>query len=60
MLARVKGKILHRPLPRVSPLAIPVLLEIGREHVHGDAHDALLEEAEAALIAESMAEDDPA
>jgi ATP-dependent Lhr-like helicase len=44
----------------VSPLAVPVLLEVGRESVaHGAAEDALLAEAEeAALIAEAMEEDE--
>uniref|UniRef100_UPI0035B2A822 ligase-associated DNA damage response DEXH box helicase n=1 Tax=Stella sp. TaxID=2912054 RepID=UPI0035B2A822 len=51
LLARVRGRILHRPLPRISPLAVPVLLEIGREGVDG-ARDHLLEETAAALVAE--------
>ena len=56
MLARARGRIHHRRLRRVSPLAVPVLLEIGRERVHrGEAEEALLEEAEA-LIAEAMGE----
>ena len=53
-LARVKGHITHRPLDHVSPLAVPVMLEIGREMVYGEASDALLAEAEAELIAEAM------
>ncbi len=56
MLARVKGRIVHMVLSRVSPLAVPVLLEIGRESVRSDANeDALLAEAEA-IIAEGMGE----
>ena len=51
MLARARGRILHRPLARISPLAVPVLLEIGREGVEG-ARDALLEELAASLVAE--------
>ncbi|MFG1300505.1 ligase-associated DNA damage response DEXH box helicase [Xanthobacter sp. V3C-3] len=50
MLARVRGRIVHQPLERVSPLAVPVLLEIGRESVGGEASDALLAEAEEELI----------
>ncbi|MDE2006004.1 MAG: ligase-associated DNA damage response DEXH box helicase [Rhodospirillales bacterium] len=54
-LARIKGRIVHMALSRVSPLAVPVLLEIGRESVRGEAdEDALLAEAEA-LIAEATA-----
>ncbi len=56
MLARVQGKILHRPLDRVSPLAVPVLLEIGREQVAGSALDDLLDAAAAELIAEATGE----
>jgi len=60
MLARVKGHIVHMALSRVSPLAVPVLLEIGRESVRtGDDEDALLAEAEA-IVAEAMGDMDPA
>jgi ATP-dependent Lhr-like helicase len=54
MLARVKGHIVHVPLDRVSPLAVPGLLEIGREQVAGGAQDALIEEAADELAAEAM------
>ncbi len=53
MLGRVKGRITHRRLDRISPLAVPVLLEIGREQVHGNEDD-LLADAET-LIAEASA-----
>jgi ATP-dependent Lhr-like helicase len=53
LLARVRGRVRHRVLSRVSPLAVPVLLEIGRESVRGEeGEDLLLEEAE--LVAEAM------
>ncbi|MGI9465408.1 MAG: helicase-related protein, partial [Aestuariivirgaceae bacterium] len=45
LLARIKGRIVHRALDAVSPLAVPVMLEIGREPIYGDADDALLAEA---------------
>ena len=57
LLARVRGRIVHRPLSRVSPLAVPVLLDVGRESVDGAAIDFLLDEAAQALIAEATAED---
>jgi ATP-dependent Lhr-like helicase len=53
MLKRIKGHILHQPLTRVSPLAVPVLLEIGRVAVQGEADDSLLAEAEADLEREA-------
>ena len=59
MLARVKGRIVHMVLSRVSPLAVPVLLEIGRESVRSDAdEEKLLAEAEA-IIAEATGEAEP-
>jgi ATP-dependent Lhr-like helicase len=54
MLSRVRGRIIHKELDRVSPLAVPVLLEIGREIVYGEASDALLAEAEEELVREAM------
>jgi ATP-dependent Lhr-like helicase len=59
MLARVKGRIVHMVLSRVSPLAVPVLLEIGRESVRAGAdEEALLAEAEA-IIAEATGTAEP-
>ena len=54
MLSRVKGHIVHKALDRVSPLAVPVLLEIGRESVYGEAAEELLAQAEATLVREAM------
>ena len=53
MLKRIKNQIIHKALERVSPLAVPILLEIGRESIYGDAHDALLAEAADELISEA-------
>jgi ATP-dependent Lhr-like helicase len=45
-------------LSRVSPLAVPVLLEVGRESVRNEGgDDLLLEEAE--LVAEAFAIAEP-
>jgi len=54
MLGRIKGNIVHQALDHVSPLAVPVMLEIGRESVYGEASEQLLAEAEAALVKEAM------
>jgi ATP-dependent Lhr-like helicase len=56
LLRRVRGRIRHKRLERVSPLAVPVLLEIGKEQVSGGAADVLLAEAEDALLAEAVPE----
>ena len=54
LLDRAKGTMVHKALSHVSPLAVPVLILIGREHIAGgEAEDALLIEAEA-LAAEAM------
>jgi ATP-dependent Lhr-like helicase len=54
MLERAHAGIKLRRLDRVSPLAVPVLLDIGRESVRTAAdEDALLLETEA-LVAEAM------
>ena len=59
MLTRVKGHIVHMVLSRVSPLAVPVLLEIGRESVRSDtSEDTMLAEAEA-IIAEATGQAEP-
>jgi ATP-dependent Lhr-like helicase len=54
MLARVKGHIAHKSLDRISPLALPSMLQIGRESVAGDADEHVLREAAEDLIKEAM------
>jgi ATP-dependent helicase Lhr and Lhr-like helicase len=54
MLKRIKGHITHRALEHISPLAVPVMLEIGKEPVAGEAQDAVLAEAADDLIREAM------
>ncbi|MEQ8748761.1 MAG: DNA ligase-associated DEXH box helicase, partial [Amphiplicatus sp.] len=54
LLARVRGRVNHAALARVSPLAVPVMLEIGKENVAGEANEAMLAEASDQLIAEAM------
>lgn len=54
LLKRAKGRIDYRRLDRISPLAVPVLLEIGRERVlDGTADDELLDMAAQELIDEA-------
>jgi ATP-dependent Lhr-like helicase len=54
MLSRVKGRIVHKHLERISPLAVPIMLDIGKERVNGAAADALLQDTEDDLIEEAM------
>ena len=54
MLSRIRGRIMHKDLERISPLAVPIMLEIGRESVKGEADEMLLSEAADSLIEEAM------
>jgi ATP-dependent Lhr-like helicase len=54
LLRRAKDHIVLRRLPRVSPLAVPVMLEIGKEPISGEANEALLRESAESLAAEAM------
>jgi len=55
LLARVSGRVRHVALERLSPFAVPMLMEIGKERSPGQAGDAILAEAESELIAEALA-----
>jgi len=54
MLMRNAARIVHNRLDHISPLAVPVMLEIGREAIYGEAADALLAEAADGLVREAM------
>jgi ATP-dependent helicase Lhr and Lhr-like helicase len=58
LLDRAAGTMLHKQLERVSPLAIPALVLIGRENVAAsDLDDALLGELADTLAEEAMRPD---
>jgi ATP-dependent Lhr-like helicase len=42
----------HKRLDQISPLAVPIMMEIGKESVAGDANEMLLGEAE--LVRDAM------
>ncbi|MDX2159216.1 MAG: ligase-associated DNA damage response DEXH box helicase [Hyphomicrobiaceae bacterium] len=52
-LRRIKGRIRHVALEHVSPLAVPLMVEMGREGVGGDARESLLREAAEAMLREA-------
>jgi len=54
MLSRIRGRIIHNRLERISPLAVPIMLEIGKESVSGDADEHVLREAADDLVREAM------
>ena len=56
MLGRIAGRITHRKLTRVSPLAAPLFLEMGRVPVEGAGQERMLaEEAERLMEASGLA-----
>ena len=58
LLARFDGAIRHNKLDYVSPLAVPLMLEVGRESVTASAVETMLSELESALLEESGLEDE--
>jgi ATP-dependent helicase Lhr and Lhr-like helicase len=54
LLDRAQIALVHKRLARISPLAVPVLVLIGREHISGgEGEEAILIEADA-LAREAM------
>jgi ATP-dependent Lhr-like helicase len=54
LLKRIRGRITVKHLERVSPLAVPALLEIGKVPVGISAREALLAEASDEIVREAM------
>ncbi len=50
LLDRIAGRIDHMPCARVTPLAAPLFLEIGKVPVKGRAEETLIERARSALM----------
>jgi ATP-dependent Lhr-like helicase len=57
MLSRVRGRIVHKRLDRISPLAVPVMLEIGKERVDGEAREEILRMEASELVNEAMGDE---
>jgi ATP-dependent helicase Lhr and Lhr-like helicase len=57
-LARINGQIRHQKLNRISPFAVPLMLEIGKVPVNGQALESILEEAAGdSLLREALGPD---
>ena len=54
MLARVRSHIVHKPLAQISPLAVPVMLDIGKEPIFGEGRESAMEDAAEELLRESL------
>jgi ATP-dependent Lhr-like helicase len=60
MLMRFSGKLKVKHLNRVSPLALPLMLEVGRELITSSAVEDALAELEQELLSEAMKDDNDA
>jgi len=56
MLARIKSHIVHKPLHQISPLAVPVMLDIGKEPIFGEARESAMADAAEELLREAVGE----
>jgi ATP-dependent Lhr-like helicase len=54
LLRRIRKQIVHKPLDRISPLAVPVLVDIGKVPVHGEARESAMADAADELMREAM------
>ncbi len=54
MLKRIRTHIVHKPLTRISPLAVPVMLDIGREPIFGEGRESAMAEAADELMREAL------
>jgi ATP-dependent Lhr-like helicase len=54
MLRRIRSHIVHKPLERISPLAVPVMLDIGREPIYGEGRESAMAEAADELMREAL------
>lgn len=56
MLARIRSHIVHRPLAQISPLAVPVMLDIGKEPIFGEGRESAMADAADELMKEALGE----
>ena len=56
MLRRIQHNIVHKPLDRISPLAVPVLLDIGKTPIFGEAREGAMADAAEELMREALGE----
>jgi len=54
LLKRIRHNITHKPLDRISPLAVPVLLDIGKTPIFGEAREGAMADAAEELLREAL------
>ncbi|RUT34505.1 ligase-associated DNA damage response DEXH box helicase [Arsenicitalea aurantiaca] len=52
-LRRIRKHIVHKPLDLISPLAVPILLDIGKEPIFGEGRESAMAEAAEELLREA-------
>lgn len=53
-LRRIRQHIVHKPLDRISPFAVPMMLEIGREPIFGEGRESAMADAAEELLREAL------
>ena len=56
LLRRIRHHIVHKPLDRISPLAVPILLDIGKTPIFGEAREGAMADAADELMREALGE----
>jgi ATP-dependent Lhr-like helicase len=54
LLKRIRHNITHKPLDRISPLAVPILLDIGKTPIFGEAREGAMADAADELMKEAL------
>jgi len=54
LLRRIRHNIVHKPLDRISPLAVPILLDIGKTPIFGEARESAMADAADELMKEAL------
>ena len=57
LLRRIQNNIVHKPLDRISPLAVPILLDIGKTPIFGEAREGAMADAAEELMREALGKD---
>jgi ATP-dependent Lhr-like helicase len=58
MLRRIRDHIVHKPLDRISPLAVPILLDIGKTPIFGEAREGAMADAAEELMKEALGQNE--
>ena len=57
LLKRIRHNIVHKPLDRISPLAVPILIDIGKTPIFGEGRESAMADAADELMREALGTD---